>query len=72
MNDDLYKIKDDLIFLEIEDDPNFQDPQTKGWGPSTNENSVCPVSDVCLWQYWALNGRSVLRSVIFIIASTIG
>ena len=30
MNDDLYKIKDDLIFLEIEDDPNFQDPQTKG------------------------------------------
>ena len=30
MNDDLYKIEDDLIFLEIEDDPNFQDPQTKG------------------------------------------
>ena len=30
MNDDLYKIKDDLIFLENEDDPNFQDPQSKG------------------------------------------
>ena len=45
----VWQMIDDLNFLEIKDDPNFQDPQPKGWRPSTNGNSVSPVSDVCLW-----------------------
>ena len=47
-------MKDDLNFLDIKDDPNFQDPQPKGWQPSTNGNSVCTVSDVCFWWFQAL------------------
>ena len=47
-------MKDDLNFLDIKDDPNFQDPQPKGWWPSTNVNFVCPESDVCLWWFQAL------------------
>ena len=50
----VWQMKDDLNFLDIKDDPNFQDPQPKGWQPSTNGNSVCTVSDVCFWWFQAL------------------